>query len=94
MPLSDAIATFLKQSGVRATPRNTRVFEAWTAQLTEAEKQRATPTKFFRGTLTVEVSSSVYLHELKINKNEAYRRQANAQLGTEQIRKVTFKLQG
>jgi len=93
-PLSDAIEAFLKQAGVRATPKHTRIFEAWTAQLSENEKQRATPLKFFHGTLTVEVSSSVYLHELKITKNETYRRQANERLGEEQIRKVRFKLQG
>ena len=94
VPLGDAIQAFLRESTVRSTPKHERVFAAWTAQLTDNEKKRVTPVKFFRGTLTVEVRSSVYLHELKTSKDATYRRQANETLGQELIRKVTYKLQG
>jgi len=94
VPLGDAIHAFLKESGVRATPKHTRVFSAWSKNLTEAESTRATPVKFFRGTLTVEVESGVYMYELKNIKNEKYRTQANATLGEQLISKVSYRLKG
>lgn len=92
--MEDAIHAFLKEKRVRVTSACTRVFDAWSKNLNAAERAHATPVRFFRDTLTVEVDSGVFLHELKNIKNEKYRRQANQNLGQESIRKVTFRLKG
>ncbi|MAB78374.1 MAG: hypothetical protein CMJ89_03370 [Planctomycetes bacterium] len=92
--LEDAIHAFLREKRVRVTSAYTRVADAWSKNLNAVERAHATPVKFFRGTLTVEVESGVFLHELKNIKNEKYRQQANQDLGQESIRKVSFRLKG
>ena len=94
LPLDEIIRSVLKETGVKKAPKSSRTFKAWSDQLTDAERNQATPVRFFRGTLTVEVSSGVFLHELKNIKNETYRTQANKALGEELIRKVSFRLKG
>lgn len=94
VPLGDAIQSFLREAGVKATPKYVRVLEAWAKNLTPGEAAHATPVKFFRGTLTVEVDSGVYMHELRNIKNETYRTRANETLGEETIRKVSFRVKG
>ena len=63
------------------------VFEAWTRALGETMSKRAIPVRFHDGELLVEVESAVHLQELKNFTGEPYRRQANARLEGEVIRR-------
>lgn len=54
--------------------------------------ERAKPTNFRFGELTVEVESAAHLHELQNFTGEQYRCEANDRLGEEHIKKILFRL--
>jgi len=68
------------------------VFRAWTEAVGPGLARRAVPVRFRGGELTVEVGSAVHLQELKNFTAEGFRREANARLGRETIRRLAFKL--
>ena len=90
--LGDALRGFLRTSGLGGRLRNARVYQAWSDALGEQAARHARPVKFHFGDLTVEVESSVHLHELQNFTGEQYRQDANRRLGEERIRKVCFRL--
>jgi len=92
--IGEAIRQFLRDSGLQGSASHERVFRAWTAAAGPAWSAQAVPVSFRSGQLTVEVASSVHLHELRSFKGESYRARANASLGGDVIRKVAFKLRG
>lgn len=90
--MEQAVKAFLVESGLGSKLRDLPVYEAWQAVLGEELSHRARPVDFRRGELVVEVESAVHLHELSNFTGERYRQLANRDLGSERIRKVTFKL--
>ncbi len=93
-PIRDAIHQFFRESGLRRPPTHANVFRAWTEAAGAPWKERAVPVAFRAGQLTVEVDSSVHLHELRNFRGEPLRGRANASLGQDLIRKVVFRLKG
>jgi len=93
-PIGDAIRQFFRESPVYRPAAHERVLDAWSEAAGPEWERRATPVAFRAGTLTVEVESSVVLHELRNFRGESYRARANASLGQDRIRKVVFKLRG
>jgi len=91
-PIGHAIKAFLRDTGLGARPRDMRVFQAWKDAVGDELAQRVVPVRYRDGELTVEVESTVHLQELKSFTGEGYRREANARLGNEAIRKLAFKL--
>ena len=90
-PIAEAIRLFMKDSGLRRPPADERVFRAWTEVAGPGWKEHAAPVSFRGGQLTVEVSSSVRLQELRGFRAEGFRARANELLGEPLIRKVVFK---
>lgn len=92
VPFGDALRRYLHGSGLGARLRNARVYEAWNGAVGERTARYAKPVRFHFGDLTIEVESSVHLHELQNFTGEQFRQAANRQLGEERIRKVSFRL--
>jgi hypothetical protein len=94
--LQDALAAFLRGSGLGERLRHAAVFEAWSGALGPALCARARPVRFDGGDLTVEVESAAHMHELKNFTGEPLRRAANERLhragSRENIQHVVFKL--
>ena len=93
-PIRDAIHQFLRENGLRRPAAHERVFQAWLEAAGPEWRRNAVPVTFRSGQLTVEVVSSVHLHELRNFRGEGLRNRANAALGQELIRKVAFKQRG
>jgi hypothetical protein len=91
--LRDAIAGFLAKSGIGARRRDADVLAAWREALGSRLVRHTRAVRFQRGELVVEVASAAHLHELSSFTGESYRRAANARLGGEHIRRVTFRLE-
>jgi hypothetical protein len=91
-PLRVAIDGFLNTSGMAPRLRGAQVLGAWREVVAPAVARRARAVRFDRGELVVEVASAPCLHELESFTGENYRRAANARLGSERIRRVTFRL--
>jgi len=91
-PIAGAIRQFLRESGLRRPAADERVFAAWAEAAGEGWRQATRPVAFRAGQLTVEVSSSVRLAELKSYHAERLRSRANQILGDARIRKLAFKL--
>ena len=85
--------SFLADSGIGAKLKDGEVFHAWTQVLGAGLATRARPVRFERGELTVAVSSAPHFQELKGFTGEGFRRAANKRLGSERIRRVTFRLE-
>ena len=90
-PLGDALASFLRGANLDQRMRERAVYGAWRAALGPALAERAEPVRFERGELTVEVASAVLLGELVNFTGERHRRDANARLGGDRIKSVSFK---
>jgi hypothetical protein len=90
-PLGDALASFLRGANLDERMRERAVFSAWRAALGPALAERAVAVRFARGELTVEVASAVLLGELVNFTGERLRRDANARLGGDRIKNVSFK---
>ena len=90
VPIGDAIATYLKKSGLQRRPLSGRVFDAWRKAAGELAGH-AVPVRFRGGKLLVEVDSAAHLHELANFTGEALRARANGLLEVEAIRTVDFK---
>ena len=93
-PIRDAIHQFFRESGLQRPQTHERAFQAWVEAAGPKWELRAVPVAFRAGRLTVEVDSSVHLHELRNFRGEGLRGRANAALGQDLIRKVAFKLRG
>lgn len=85
------LKTFLRQSGLGARRRDEAVFGAWNEAVGPEMARRAVPVRFRRGELLIEVDSAPRLQELKNFTGETYRREVNARLGAELVRKLAFK---
>lgn len=92
VPLRDALRRYLRDSGLGGRLRNATVYQAWNDALGERAARHARPVRLQFGDLTVEVESSVHLHELQNFTAEQYRQEANRRLGEERIRKISFRL--
>ena len=90
--LADAIAGFLKESGLGRGDANAQGFAAWSRSLGPELSRRARPVAFHGGELRVEVDSAAHLHELQNFTGERHRGSANGLLGEERIRRVVYKL--
>jgi hypothetical protein len=86
------LRAFLRESGLQRPSGDERVLRAWSNASGAIWKDHAIPVAFRAGQLTVEVSSSVRLSELKSFHGEGIRAKANAALGEARIHKVVFKL--
>lgn len=93
-PLKEAIRGFLREHRLSERSQGNEVLTAWDGVLDPELRQHACAVRFQRGTLTVEVDSTVLLHDLKTFSGEAYRKKANDSLGATQIKKVAYKLRG
>lgn len=91
-PIASLLRSFLRESGLQRPSGDERVFRAWSDACGPAWKDHAQPVAFRAGQLTVEVSSSVRLSELKSFHGQGIRAKANAALGEVRIQKVVFKL--
>jgi len=93
-PIRDAIHRFFRENGLRRPAAHERVFRAWVEAAGPEWQRQAVPVAFRGGQLTVEVGSSVHLHELRTFRGEGLRGRANTLLGQELIRRLAFKLRG
>ena len=91
--MQEAIRGFLTDSGIGAKLRHAEVHRAWIEAVGPALAKRARPMRFHAGELTVAVKSAPHLQELKTFTGEGFRQAANARLGAERIRSVTFRLE-
>jgi predicted nucleic acid-binding Zn ribbon protein len=94
--VQDALGAFLRESGlaprVAQSVAQASIFRAWNEALGEALARHAQPVRLQDGELLVEVQSAPHLHELANFTGEKFRHAANARLGRERIRSVTFQL--
>jgi hypothetical protein len=91
-PLKDVLAAYLRESGIGGKLHDAAVTRAWRECAAARYGQRARAVRFADGELLVEVASAAHLQELKSFTGEELRRAANQRLGSERIRRVTFKL--
>jgi hypothetical protein len=91
--MHDALAAFLRDTGLDSKLAQARVFGAWREALGEALAKRARAVRFQGGELLVEVESATHLHELANFTGERYRVLANKKLGAARIARVVFQLQ-
>jgi len=91
-PLSELVRGFLRQHGVQRSTGDERVLEAWTDAAGATWRKRAVPVLFRGGQLTLEVTNSIDLSELKSFRAEDIRLRANRNLGQTLIHKLAFKL--
>ncbi|HVR29763.1 MAG TPA: DciA family protein [Thermoanaerobaculia bacterium] len=88
--MRQALREFVHDAGLGPRLRDARVFRAWREAAGEALARRARAVRFQGGELCVEVSSSAHRSELEMT-GEGLRRAANALLGEEKIRRITFQ---
>ena len=91
--MHDALAAYLRTSGLDTKLAQARVFGAWNAAVGEALAKRARAVRFDGGELLIEVQSAPHLHELTNFTGERYRVLANKKLGAARITRVVFQLQ-
>jgi len=91
--IHDALAAFLRNSGLDSKLAQASVFGAWNHAVGETLAKRAKPVRFQSGELLVEVQSAPHLHELTNFTGERYRVLANKKLGAARITRVVFQLQ-
>ena len=91
-PLSDALAGFLRESGLGGKLYNWPVFRAWNEAAGPELARHARAVRFVRGELLVEVDSAVHMHELANFTGEEYRVRINERLGKDEVRRLTFHL--
>ena len=87
-----AIDGFLRSSKVGSRMKDAAVYGAWREVVGPGMARRARPVRFRKGELVVEVDSAAHMHELEAFTGENHRRAANARIGAERIRRVTFRL--
>ena len=92
-PMQVALNRYLRESGLGAKLRHVQVYRAWKQALGVALAARAKPVRFEDGELDVVVNSSAHFDELTNFTGETYRKKANQRLGSERIRRVTFRLE-
>lgn len=91
-PISELVRGFLREHGVRRSSGDERVFDAWKEAAGPTWGARSVPVLFRGGQLTLEVTNSVDLSELKAFRGEDIRARANRSLGQTLIHKLAFKL--
>ena len=88
--MRQALREFVHDAGLGPRLRDARVFRAWREAAGEPLARRARAVRFQGGELCVEVDSSAHRSELEMT-GESLRRAANALLGEEKIRRITFQ---
>lgn len=91
--MRNALRSFLIESGIGTKLKDAEVHQAWSQAAGAALAGRARPVRFERGELTVAVRSAPHFQELKGFTGEGLRRAANQRLGSERIRRVTYRLE-
>ena len=91
-PIQELIRSFIREEGLGQQGRSERVFRAWNDALGDDMRATARPVRFRGRELSVEVSSSAALYELRNFTGEDYRKAVNEKLGNEAIRRVVFRL--
>jgi len=91
--MKQALRAFLIESGLGTKLKDSEVHQAWTQAVGPALAARARPVRFDAGELTVAVRSAPHFQELKGFTGEGFRRAANKRLGSERIRRVTFRFE-
>lgn len=92
MPLGDALAEYLKESGVLNRKKQIPAYEAWDQAAGPELAQKARAVSFRRGELLVEVDTTSLLSELRGFASEDLRSRCDELLEGARIRKLTFKL--
>jgi hypothetical protein len=91
--MQDALAAYLRDTGLGSKLAQARVLRAWHDAVGEPLAKRARAVRFQGGELLVEVQSAPHLHELTNFTGERYRVLANQKLGAQRIARVVFQLQ-
>lgn len=91
-PISELVRGFLRAHGVQRPAGDERVFDAWNQAAGSTWSARALPVLLRGGQLTLEVTNSLDLSELKSFRGEEFRQRANRSLGQTLIHKLAFKL--
>jgi len=91
-PISELVRGFLREHGVRRPSGDESVFAAWNEAAGSVWSARAVPVLFRSGQLTLEVTNSLDLAELKGFRGDDIRARANRSLGQTLIHKLAFKL--
>lgn len=90
--MHDAVARFLRASGLGSRMKVWPVFQAFLEAAGAEVARHARPARFERGELLVEVDSSAHYQELASFTGEAVRERANARLERPEIRRIVFRL--
>ena len=90
--MQQGLKALFKETGLDQQMRDFAVYDAWRQALGKDFSKRARAVQFRGGVLTVETESSAQRHELASFTGESYRQQANNILGTERIKRITYKL--
>ncbi|MBL8858482.1 MAG: DUF721 domain-containing protein [Planctomycetes bacterium] len=90
--IDDALKTFLRTSGMGARIGAPPAFRAFRDAAGEAYARHTRPVRFARGELVVQVSSAAHLAELKGFLGEEVRSRTNQILGSDEVRKINFRL--
>lgn len=86
-----ALDALLREAGIRASPTEERVLSAYREVAGETLLRVADPTRFQKGELHLVVHSAAQLQELVNFTGEDLRRRLNEHLGSELVRRMSFK---
>lgn len=86
-----ALDALLREVGIRASPTEERVLGAYREVAGEALLRVTDPTRFQKGEMQVVVHSAAQLQELLNFTGEDLRRRLNEHLGSELVRRMSFK---
>lgn len=91
--LGDLLGEVTRAAGLGSAKRVDPVFEAWDQVVGEQLAAVATPVRFRRGELSIDVSSASHYHELVAFTGEGLRKRLNERLGEERVQRLAFKHQ-
>jgi hypothetical protein len=89
--ISEVLGQMLRSPALSSRTQRAKAFAAWSRAAGPAFCRCSRPVRMQDGEMTVEVSSSAHLHELKNFEGEGIRHRANAELGRELIHRVVFR---
>ena len=89
-PLSEVLRINLRSSGLAERLREAEIWRVWPEVVGATLACRAQPVRIINGTLTVAVSSSPWMQELRFM-TAMMREKLNARLGAEIVREIVLK---
>lgn len=90
-PIDAALDAVLREVGIRASPTEERVLNAYREVAGEQLLRVTDPTRFQKGDMHVIVHSAAQLQELQNFTGESLRKRINEHLGSELVRRMSFK---